>query len=172
MLTTTTPLLKRLRGKEALQKKWNETDRMLEWQRWGGSERAQDTMKESPQRVGHPLAHTQLALYVNRTNPRLHMETSISDETVAGFYARNSDGTKRYVCAFPKGLMSEWSIVCTDRADLPVKEQRGWRTVLLRLLKARHLTFNQVSEIVRDIYGYSPVEWNKLWYLHTHDFRT
>ena len=171
MLITTNPL-KRLRGKEALQQKWAETDRMLEWQRWGGSERAQDTMKDSPRRVGHPLPHTQLALYVSRTNDRLHMETSISDETVAGFYARCPDGSKRYVCSFQKGLMPEWSIIHTDRADLPVKEQRGWRTVLIRLLKGRYLNFNQVSEIVRDIYGYSPVDWNKLWHLHTRDFRT
>lgn len=150
---------------------WEDTDRLLEPQRVGGSAHEQDKWKRSPQRIGKPMSHLQLERYVTRSNPALYMEVSRNDASIVGFYLRGADSGRRFICAFPRGQLTEWSVIETDAADLPIREVRGWRTVLVRLLKTRCLTFNQVSEIVRAHYGYSPVEWNALWYEYTRDFR-
>jgi len=157
------------RGQEALHELWQDTDRRLDPQRFGGSEAEQNKWKRSEQRVGKPMSHMQLATYVTRSNPSIIMETSLSAPENAGLYLVHRGG-KKYLVAFAKGSLPEWSIIETDRADLPVREVRGWRTVLLRLLKQKALTFTQVSRIVQEHYGFSPVVWNRVWREHVRDF--
>jgi hypothetical protein len=70
-------------------------------------------------------------------------EDSYRDPQIAGFYTRDK-GEKKYICSFDKGPMPEFSIILTDAADLPIKEKRGWRTVLTRLLQANVINWNQI----------------------------
>ncbi len=164
MANIATKLIAHNRFERALEEKYEDTDRQNEQHRLP----EQDTWKESKKRIGKGMFHTELLRYVGNSNHRIFMETSNANQDIAGFYWMRRD-VKTFLVAFPKGFMSEWSIVETDRADLPVKERRGWRTVLVRLMKARALTRAQVMEIVRSHFGYSPAEWNKYWHLHTKD---
>jgi hypothetical protein len=52
----------------------------------------------------------------------------------------------RYICYFTRGRMPEFEIVITNEQELPVSQKRGWRTVLLRLIKAGLLTEEQARK--------------------------
>ena len=166
MLVTTEPRRHLISGAEALSRSYEDTDRRIAENRIPD----QDSWKESERRIGRSMTHQALGRYVSRSNPAVVMETSLADPSCAGFYALDGRG-KRYLVAFHKGYLPEWSIIETDKADLPVRERRGWRTVLMRLLKQRILSFRQITHIIRDHYGYSPAVWNKYWHLHTADFQ-
>lgn len=165
MLVTTEPQRRLISGAEALAQTYEDTDRQVAPNRMP----EQDSWKESGRRIGRMMSHQALCRYVTRSNPRVIMETSIADPACAGFYSLTGDH-KRYLVAFHKGHLPEWSIIETDKADLPVRERRGWRTVLMRLLKQRILSFRQITNIIQDHYGYSPAVWNKYWHLHVGDF--
>ena len=166
MLVGTTEQVKRISGREALARSFEDTDRQLAQHRLP----EQDKWKESERRLGRGMTHVALFNYVRKFIESVVMETSFNDPAVAGFYSHDTRG-KRYLVAFNTGFLPEWSIITTDRADLPIKERRGWRTVLLHLLKRKVITFSQVSEIVRTHYGYAPADWNKYWWIYTNDFK-
>lgn len=166
MLVGTTEQVRRIAGREALARSFEDTDRQLAQHRLP----QQDDWKECGRRLGRGMTHVTLFNYVRKYIHSVVMETSFNDPAVAGFYAHDTRG-KRYLVAFNTGFLPEWSIITTDRADLPTKERRGWRTVLLHLLKRKAITFSQVSEIVRTHYGYTPADWNKYWHYHVSDFR-
>ena len=166
MLVGTTEQVKRISGREALARSFEDTDRQLAQHRLP----QQDDWKECERRLGRGMTHVTLFNYVRKYIHSVVMETSFNDPAVAGFYSHDTRG-KRYLVAFNTGFLPEWSIITTDRADLPCKERRGWRTVLLHLLKRRAITFSQVSEIVRTHYGYTPADWNKYWHYHVSDFK-
>jgi hypothetical protein len=166
MLVGTTEQVKRIAGREALARSFEDTDRQLAQHRLP----EQDSWKENERRLGRGMTHVALFNYVRKYIHSVVMETSFNDPAVAGFYSHDTRG-KRYLVAFNTGFLPEWSIITTDRADLPCKERRGWRTVLLHLLKRRAITFSQVSEIVRTHYGYTPADWNKYWHYHVSDFK-
>ena len=166
MLVGTTEQVKQIAGREALARSFEDTDRQLAQHRLP----QQDEWKECERRLGRGMTHVALFNYVRKYIHSVVMETSFNDPAVAGFYSHDTRG-KRYLVAFNTGFLPEWSIITTDRADLPIKERRGWRTVLLHLLKRRAITFSQVSEIVRTHYGYTPADWNKYWHYHVSDFK-
>lgn len=166
MLVGTTEQVKRIAGREALARSFEDTDRQLAQHRLP----QQDDWKECERRLGRGMTHAALFNYVRKYIHSVVMETSFNDPAVAGFYSHDTRG-KHYLVAFNTGFLPEWSIITTDRADLPIKERRGWRTVLLHLLKRRAITFSQVSEIVRTHYGYTPADWNKYWHYHVSDFK-
>lgn len=98
--------------------------------------------------MGRPLLHTELIRRVEKTtHRRVWAEESLHDHNVIGFY-HIKKGQKAYVCAFDKGAMPEFSIILTDNADLPIKEKRGWRTVLTRLLQSGAMSWSEV------VYGF------------------
>lgn len=49
----------------------------------------------------------------------------------------------KYVSGFPLGELPEWSHVTLDSSNLPTREKRGWRTVLIALIKSRAITYSQ-----------------------------
>lgn len=142
MLTTTSPELKKLSAQEKLQKSFQETDGMLMQYRLSDHE----DLKNAEKRMGKPLMSSELILRIEKlTNKAVWAEDSYRDpDNVAGFYTIKKR-EKVLVCAFDKGPMPEYSIIMTDAADLPIKEKRGWRTVLTRLLQADVLTWSQVK---------------------------
>lgn len=162
MLTTTSPKLKRITGMEALRRSFEETDKELIKYRLDD----QDALKNAEARMGKPMSHSDLFRRVSKCNPRITMEDSLNDPLVAGFYLTTREG-KKYLVAFDKGYLPEFSIVVTDNADLPIKERRGWRTVLLRLLKQRALTWRQILAVWGDAHGHS----SKLWQIQTRHYK-
>lgn len=131
----------KLSAQEALLRAYADTDRRLQAYRVPDHE----DLKNVELRLGSPMPHTELIRRVVKLNPRIWAETSINFPENWGFYTTAPDGTKRFLVAAPKGVLPEHSWVETDRADLAIKEHRGWRTVLVRLLDAGVLTWDQVT---------------------------
>jgi len=154
-----------LSGKEALQQKFEQTDKLLEQYRLSDHEQ----LKDAEARLGAPLTHAMLIQRVLKLNSNLWAEDSINDSSVVGLYRRDQEGNKEFLVAFDKGWMPEFSIIFTDAADLPVKEKRGWRTVLIRLLKKRALSWAQVKSVFGDVHGTH--ERNTRWRQETRPYR-
>jgi hypothetical protein len=144
MLTTTTPQLKRISAKEALVKIKAENYQAGEQYRL--SDHVE--LKNSEKRTGQMLYHTDLIRRIEKiTHKRVWAEDSIHDKAVCGFYTQH-EGVKKFLGAFDKGPLPEFSHILTDDRDLPIKEKRGWRTVLTRLMQMKVITWPQV------VYGF------------------
>lgn len=102
-------------------------------------------LKQAEARVGKPMAHDELIKRVEKaTGRKVWGEVSLRDPNVYGFYTTGQDGEKKYICAFEKGYLPEFSIVLVDDHDMPIKEKRGWRTVLTRLLQTKAIKYYQI----------------------------
>lgn len=73
-----------------------------------------------------------------------------------------SGNSFEYICYMPTGIMPEYSTMEFDDKDVPVREkQRGWRTVLLRLIKARIITEQQCEEVFGPAEGAASTRWRR-----------
>lgn len=148
---------------EQLKKSFEETDSALMQYRLDDHE----DLKNAEKRLGKPMQHQELIRRIERCNPRVWAEATINHDTGMNFYT-NRKGVKTCLgAAFEKGWLPEFSIVFVDAADLPVKEKRGWRTVVVRLLKQRIITWEQVLNVFGDALGHN----SKRWAMETQQYR-
>jgi len=157
---------KQVSGAEALAQSFEQTDKHLQQYRLAD----QEQLKNVEARLGQPLHFAEVIRRVVQLNPSLWAEDSIGCPGNVGFYRRRTPTElnpcdKEFLVAFPKDVLPEYSIIETDAADLPVKERRGWRTVLLRLLQQKALTIEQVSSAFDEASGESSARWR--FYLHS-----
>jgi len=155
---------RKLSPREALLAKFEETERAVRKFRLDDH----DLLKDKDARLGKPMAHTELIRRVVKMNPNVWAEDSINDRNCVGFYTTGPDGKKKYLVAFEKGILPEFSYILVDRADLPVKEKRGYRTVLHRLLLQNAVKWRDVLEAFGDT-GINEV--TARWRHNTHRFR-
>lgn len=70
-----------------------------------------------------------------------------------------------YCGGFIKGMLPEFSAVKLDQHNLPIEEAaaglRGWRSVLLGLIKNKVVTFNEVVRVFGDAQGQRSGRWNE-----------
>lgn len=132
---------KKLSLSESLVQKREQTNKALDRYRLDDH----DDLKNINLRIGSPMLSNEFIGRVEKaTKRRIWAENSYRDSSIAGFYT-TKNGEKTYICSFQKGAMPEFSIIVTDAADLPIKEQRGWRTVLTRLLQSKTITFPEIN---------------------------
>ena len=159
MLTTTTVSLKSIKSKERLAALKEDTHKQLEQYRLSDH----TELKQSEKRTGQMLYHTEVIRRIEKlTNKRVWAEDSNNDKSVCGFYTFTTETSmhsadygkklKKFLCAFDKGPLPEYSHITVDERDLPIREKRGWRTVLTRLLQAKVITWPQV------VYGFGDGE--------------
>lgn len=98
--------------------------------------------------LGRPMTSQQVSQKLSRLNSNLHFERSLSDPTKMGIYLLGE--TKRFICGMEFGFMPEFSVRHSEQIEVPspsldgtkekvdriVRETRGWRTVLARLVRA------------------------------------
>ncbi len=71
-----------------------------------------------------------------------------------------------YLGYCPSGILPEYSIIEFDDRDVAVKEsRRGWRTILLRLIKAGMVTPERVNEIFPEADGEASTVWKRQLYV-------
>ena len=121
-------------------------------QRWED----QDELRNDEARIGRPMLHSDFLTVVKRLVPSLYITEGriIGDlavyQTAPGPQKAWDDRDFRYLFYVPTGVLPEFSQYqfSQDGFDIPIREsRRGWRTVLLRLIKSRLLdeqTCNQV----------------------------
>ncbi len=95
--------------------------------------RNQELMMNAPSRMGRTLSSSELIMHLQRLIPGF----KTSPGGILGdisFYRALGD-TIDSLGWVTKGIVPEYSIVHVDARGLPKSEQRGWRTVLIRLIK-------------------------------------
>lgn len=122
----------------------------------------QDNFKDKERQLGTPLHSTELVKRIRKINKNLTVEDSMNCRGHAAFYYHTPEGEKRYTNAsFKKGILSEFSVIETDAADLPVRVQYGWREVLSRLLQARQLSLKAVLRMFGDAHTVQSQHWRR-----------
>ena len=175
MLTTTTSQLKRISATEKLAELKADTHQQLNRYRLDDH----SELKNQTKRTGQMLYHTDLIRRIEKiTHRKVWAEDSKNDRTVCGFYTTGLDSNplsdtyrkpvKKFICAFDKGPLPEFSHIITDERDLPIKEKRGWRTVLTRLLQANVITWPQVKYGFGDGQDHAAAD---RWNAHTRESR-
>ena len=120
-------------------------------QRWEG----QDDLKDEASRLGRPMRHTDLLNVVHRLVPCLYvMPGRIKGHlaifrTFPGPQSRLDGRDFEYLFYCEEGIAPEFSTYEFDRVtDVPIREtKRGWRTVLLRLIKAGLLSEDVCNKV-------------------------
>jgi hypothetical protein len=131
----------RLSAKEALQRSYQDTDAKLDQYRLPD----QEDLKNIEKRIGHAMFYTEFIQRVEKvTGRRVWFEGSNVTPTVMGAYTTVAN-QKTYICSFDKIAMPENSIVVTDDRNLPIKEIRGWRTVITRLIQSKAMTCSEAK---------------------------
>lgn len=103
-----------------------------------------NALKQAEVRFAHGMFHNEFIARIEKaTGRKVWAEDSYRDSSIVGFYTTKK-GEKSYICSFEKGYMPEFSIIQTDERDMPVKENRGWRTVLTRLLQTGAIKMHQI----------------------------
>jgi hypothetical protein len=74
----------------------------------------------------------------------------------------------KYVGGFPKKELAEYSTIDIDSSHLPTKEHRGWRTVLITLLKQGVVTYHTITKEFGDV-GSDQRGWR--WLMYTRKWR-
>lgn len=155
---------KKLSAAEALSRAKADTNTRLDKYRLDDH----DDLKDAEKRLGQPMLSSELITRIERlTHRRIWAEDSYRDSSIAGFYTTDNEGSKKFICAFDKGAMPEFSIILTDDKDLPVKERRGWRTVLTRLIQSRHTTLSELEKG----FQFRDHQSDERWRANTRDFR-
>jgi hypothetical protein len=74
---------------------------------------------------------------------------------------KGGDGT-RYVTGFYKEVMPEFSCVMPDARGLPKRECRGWRTVVLSLVKQHIISYKDAVSVFGEPYGVRACRWMEI----------
>jgi hypothetical protein len=114
----------------------------------------QDEYKNDVARIGHPMTHTEFLGKVTKLTDALYFEQGRVEGDLALYrvYGRPQEHLEgkqfRYIGYCPTGYMPEFSLWEFDEVrDILIREKlRGWRTVLLNLIKHQILTEAQVNE--------------------------
>jgi hypothetical protein len=117
----------------------------------------QDELEDTERSSGHRMAWTEFIHRLQRCNPDLKPRDG-SVNSIALYIKKmrheylESDAVPpngvffydhRYVGGFPKEPIPEYSHVTLDTSNLPVREIRGWRSVLLNLMDNRALDYRK-----------------------------
>lgn len=116
----------------------------------------QEEYRNDAARIGRPLHHSDFLTVLTKLVPCLYITPGRFIGDLAVFKTYGSPQTRldgrdfEYLFYIPMGIMPEFSIYEFDDRDIPLREsQRGWRTVLLRLIKANLLT----EEVCNKVFG-------------------
>ena len=155
-----------LKNEEALEALREKNRKDLDKFRW--PDQAEMTDKE--RRRGKALHFTEIIERIRRLNSKIHVEQSINFPDCVGLYVINPIGLSRvYLSYLDKTVMPEFSSIECDWQDLPETEQRGWRTVLVRLLSLGAIPWSGVLKEFGDADPNSPV--SRRWFAETKQFR-
>jgi hypothetical protein len=67
----------------------------------------------------------------------------------------------KYVGGFAKDWLPEYSHIITNERKLPTREYRGWRSILLTLLKAKAITLESADHYFGHATGQRAWSWNQ-----------
>jgi hypothetical protein len=138
-------------------------------QRWG---LAQLDFINDEARMGRWRHHADLVLFLRKIPNLFLMDGNfINDVSVFRTYGQPqphlNNNSFEYIMYFPLGWSPEHSLMEFDNRDVPVRErQRGYRTVVLRLLKAGLTTEEKITEHFGEALGEGAANWRRQLFVH------
>lgn len=131
----------------------------------------QDELEDPDRALGPKLSYTEVISRIRRAQPQLKAIDG-SPGNIALYFPRNPkdyaatcqewdwehDSLKdpffrynRYVGGFPKHELPEYSTVDIDTSLLPTREKRGWRSVLITLVKQGVMSYGEAIAEFGDV---------------------
>ena len=131
----------------------------------------QNILDDKDMAVGEALHPNEFIRKLRLVNPHLIIE----DGGVPGAVAvrvraldddplspRHGQYVAKYVSGFFKDrILQEFSHFINDRDGIPVREVRGWRTVLLMLIHQGHLSYKKTTEVFGEPQGERGILWRE-----------
>lgn len=130
---------KKLSGAEGLAKFKAENQALVDTKRIPD----QDVLEDVNAALGRRLDWTDVVRAIKLINPDIIVEDGGMPNAVAVRILRG--GEKVYLTGFYKTPMPEYSSVLVDEKGLPVREVRGWRSVLTALIQSKAISYKQVK---------------------------
>lgn len=125
----------------------------------------QKELENKEMSLGTPMAYQDLIRLLKRLCPRLIIRDGISNAVALRVPARpgedSMDGTV-YVTGFYKQVMPEFSHITTDERGRPHRHTRGWRTVLIDLIKQKLITYESAVHMFGEPNGLRSGRWQQL----------
>lgn len=130
----------------------------------------QSLLEDVDQAFGTPMHYSELIRRIKKINPAIIIEDGgIQGAAAVRHYCWDPYGGndtlgaygKKYVTGFYKEILPEFSSITTDKKGLPHREIRGWRSVLLALMKSGAVTFEQLKKEFGNPVGQRSVLWDE-----------
>ena len=124
-----------------------------------------DELKDEHLRSGHKIHHSEFLHKLRKLIPGLYVYPGNIPNTVTLYSTRNNE-LKYLAASFELGWIPEFTFIRVDRADLMKSPLdggivHGWRTVLLRLLKGKVVSWEDVKREFGDATGASSTRWRQ-----------
>lgn len=101
--------------------------------------------------VGIPLTGARIITRLRKLNPNLWFETANSDQSKTGVYILKNDfqggQIKEHICGMETDMNPEFSLRIVDAEGHPKGIISGWRRLLMRLVRARHISETKAAVI-------------------------
>ena len=125
----------------------------------------QDILEKREMAMGLMLQPNEFIRRLEKLNPKIIIEAGGVRNAVAVRYPKlQEDGTlrKEYVTGFyVDAPLPEFSSVVVDNKGLPIREIRGWRSVLLALYRQKILNLKQIEIMFGKALGRRATLWDK-----------
>lgn len=129
----------------------------------------QESFENAEKQTGKGVWSHQLVRQITKLNPNLFVEDSLLVPGCAAFY-KNIEGKKVPTGAsFRKGLIPEFTIFKPVAEFDSMNITYGWRTVVMRLVKSRDLSYSDVRRIWGEVH-FGDAR-GKHWSLNIKDYR-
>ena len=125
----------------------------------------QDMLENVEMSMGRPLEWKEFVRKLNHLGPKLFIHDGGAPNAIAiHVWMDKGDGEGSrwcYVGGFEKKVLPEFSHIRIDEHELPVEETRGWRSVLMGLVRQDVITHKEVVAIFGDAQGQRSVRWHE-----------
>lgn len=137
----------------------------------------QSLLENTDMALGTPMVYSELIRRVQKIAPQVIFEDGgVKNAIAVRHYTYDPYGgddaqggyQKKYISGFYKEVLPEFSSITTDKKGLPHRELRGWRSVLLALMKAEVVPF---EALVKE-FGHPTGQRSCLWSEQTQELRT
>jgi hypothetical protein len=122
---------------------------------------------DSEQQLGRPLSSFEVQKRLRSINPALSFDVSVSDPSKTGVYffdGVSNQGTlytgRRFICGMESGLNPEFGIRKSDGKKM-IGQIKGWRTVLVQLIKCRLITIEDAERVFKTNFGRESANWKQ-----------
>jgi hypothetical protein len=115
--------------------------------------------------VGKPMAWQDLVRLLQKMNPDIKcVDGGMANAIAVRFPAMQEDGVfgLKYVTGFYKEVLPEFSHISTDIHGLAVRENRGWRTVVLACIRQGIVSYRDAVDVFGEPDGVRGGRWHEI----------